>query len=101
MFLDEVIYKQVVPVKQKPQAFKKSCVGTEQELEMMKKSWEKDEELDEEIERLISLKYKSVKSAYISPVMNLWKEQVEWGLIGLTHSCECALRGLLEEWKQK
>ena len=101
MFLDEVVYKQVVSVKQKPWAFKKSCVGTEQELEMMKKSWEENEELDEEVERLTSLKYKSVESAYISSVMDLWKEQVSQGLIDLTHPCGCALRGLLKEQKQK
>ena len=42
----------------------------------MKKSWEKNEELDEKIKCLISLKYKSVKSMYISSVIDLWKEQI-------------------------
>ena len=63
----------------------------------MKKSWEKNEELDKEIECLTSLKYKSVKSAYILSVMDLWKEQVSWDLISLTHLCEHALRDLLKK----
>ena len=63
----------------------------------MEKSWEENEELDEEVECLINLKYKFVESAYISPVMDLWKEQVSQGLIDLTYPCEHALRGLLKE----
>ena len=68
---------------------------------MMKKSQEENEELDEKVEHLTGLKYKSVKSVYISSVMDLWKEQVSQDLIDLTHPCGCALRGLLKEQKQK
>ena len=97
MFLDEMIYKWVVPVKWKSQTFKKSHVNIEWELKMIKKSWEKNKELDEKIEYLISLKYKFVESAYISPVIDLWKEQISWDLIDLTHLCKHALRGLLKK----